>query len=142
MVRNFVLALAAALTLAQPVSAQSPEEELAIIEAVQTHLNAYRSDNLESFVSTFSRDAVLEVGTEKASGHAEIRDFYASSFRGGLDHSIRIVDRAMQDGWVILTTSYIYNDGREACCSESYYFVENGRIAQLYVQFPNRPRPR
>jgi len=130
-------AMAMALALAAPASSQTAQlsdVDVANAQAVQAHVDAYRSGSLERFVATFAEDATVMVGDMVATGHAEIRAFYASNFESN-EHSIQIVESGIVEGRVVITASYHFNNGMEGCCSRSEYEVRDGKIAHLWVTF-------
>ena len=129
----------AATTLAVPASANAPRNyyEQTLVEAVQTHVDVYRSWDLDAFVDTFTEDATVMVDGVAANGHGEIRKFYAANFEAE-PHSIKIIESGIRKGLVYLTISYTFEDGYERCCSYSEYFVKDGKIDYLKVKMTNR----
>ncbi|MEM7689751.1 MAG: nuclear transport factor 2 family protein [Pseudomonadota bacterium] len=126
-------------SLAVPASAGAPRNsyEQAAVEAVQAHVNAYRTWDLDAFMATFAEDATLMLDGNTATGHAEIRRLYAPNFED-IPHSVKILESGVRKGLVNLTISYVFEDGYERCCSYSEYFVEDGKIAYLKVKMTNR----
>lgn len=136
------LILAAAVLAAPtsaPASANAPRNayEEGLVRAVQSHVDTYRSWDLDAFVGTFAEDATVLVDGQAANGHEEIRRFYAANF-ADTPHTIKILESGLSKGLVYLTTSYLFEDGYERCCSYSEYFVKDGKIAYLKVTMTNR----
>ncbi len=131
--------LAAMATLTVPAHANAPRNdyERSLVQAVQSHVDTYRSWDLDAFVDTFTKDAIVMVDGDTATGHAEIRDFYRSNF-ADTAHSVKIIESGMRKGMVYLTISYTFADGMERCCSYSEYYVEDGKISYLKVRMTNR----
>ena len=140
--KNRALAPVAALLdaiLAVPASAEAPRNpyEESLVQAVQSHVDTYRSWNLDAFVGTFAEDATVLVDGQSATGHAEIRRLYAANFADS-PHTVKILESGLRKGLVYLTISYLFEDGYERCCSYSEYFVKDGKIAYLKVTMTNR----
>ena len=133
-----VTALVAAV-LAVPASANAPRNayEESLVQAVQNHVDTYRTWNLDAFVGTFAEDATVLVDGQSATGHEEIRRFYAANFADN-PHTVQIIESGLRKGLVYLTISYLFEDGYERCCSYSEYFVKDDKIAYLKVTMTNR----
>lgn len=131
----------AAATLAAPANANAQRNyyEQTLIEAVQTHVDVYRSWDLDAFVATFEEDATVMIDGEAANGHAEIRQFYQSTFEDD-PHSVQILDAGVRKGLVYLTMSFTFEDGLERCCSYVEYYVKDGKIAYLKAKMSNRTK--
>lgn len=110
--------------------AQNSETDAASVRAVQAHIDAYRSGNLDQFVATFAPDAVVTANGMTAVGRAEIKQMYALNFGPGAP-GIRIDDSGMRGSNVYLSVAYTLTDGSEVCCSYSEYQVVGGKIAYL-----------
>jgi len=138
-IRRGVLAVAALAALAAPSASAQPQNanEQAAIRAVQAHIDAYRSWNLERFVATFAPDATVVANGMTATGHAQIRAFYAKNFED-VPHTIRIVDSAIDGSVVTVTIAYTFADGRERCCSYSEYVASGGKITFLSAAFAKK----
>lgn len=122
---------AAALWSASPAAmAQDEAEPDRAVQAVQAHVDAYRTGNLERFLTTFAPDAVVVANGVVATGRNEIRELYRMNFIPGAP-SIRIVESGKEGETVYLTIAYTFADGGERCCSYSQYTVRNGRIVYL-----------
>lgn len=129
----------AAATLAAPASANAPRTyyEQTLVEAVQTHIDVYRSWDLDAFVDTFQEDAVVMVDGEAAKGHAQIRQFYQSTFDDE-PHTVQVLESGVRRGLVHLTMSFTFDDGLERCCSYVEYYVKDGKVAYLKAKMSNR----
>ncbi|GMN02750.1 nuclear transport factor 2 family protein [Erythrobacter sp. MTPC3] len=125
----FVAAVPAAVS-APMAMAQENAADAASIRAVQAHVDAYRSGNLDRFVATFAPDAVVTANGMTAVGRAQIKQMYALNFGPGAP-GIRIDDSGMSGGNVYLSVAYTFADGTEVCCSYSEYQVKGGKIASL-----------
>ena len=64
---------------AQPASALA-EDANAQIAVIQAHMDAYRSGNIDRFVATFSKDAVVCANGYVAIGRDQIKVLYALNF--------------------------------------------------------------
>ena len=114
-----------------PSVASTPApEEVAKIEVVQRHVDAYRSGNLDRFVATFAPDAEVYANGIVANGRAEIRALYAANFAAGAP-SIRIHDSGISGDMVFLSVGYVFANGEEVCCSFSEYEVVGEEISYL-----------
>ncbi|MHA7818912.1 MAG: nuclear transport factor 2 family protein [Erythrobacter sp.] len=102
------------------------------VAAVQSHVDAYRSGNLDRFVATFTPDAEVYGNGLVARGRGEIRALYRSNFAPGAP-SIRIHGSEVSGEFVYLTIGYILSNGDELCCSYSEYAVTDGKISYLAV---------
>ncbi len=123
--------------LAEQVDSNAPAadsaemaEMRARVAAVQAHVDAYRSGNLDRFVATFTPDAEVHANGMVAVGREQIRALYAANFAPGAP-SIRIDDSGVNGQFVYLSVGYIFADGQEMCCSYSEYEVSGGKIAYL-----------
>ena len=112
----------------QPVAQQAQDE--ARIAAVQRHVDAYRSGNLDQFVATFTPDAEVYANGMVARGQNEIRELYRLNFQPGAP-KIRIHDSGIAGNFVYLSVGYVTSDGQEICCSYSEYEVRDGKISYL-----------
>lgn len=135
------LVILAAATLAVPANAGAPRNyyEQTLVEAVQTHVDVYRSWDLDAFVETFAPDATVMIDGKAANGHAEIRQSYASTFEDD-PHTVQILESGVRKGLVYLTMSFTFEDGKERCCSYIEYYVKDGKIAYLKAKMSNRPK--
>lgn len=115
---------------AAAVDSAEEAEARARIAAVQAHVDAYRSGNLDRFVATFTPDAEVYANGMVAVGREQIRALYAANFAPGAP-SIRIDDSGINGELVFLSVGYVFADGREMCCSLSEYEVSDGKIAYL-----------
>ncbi len=110
--------------------ATASQEDIARVAAVQAHVDAYRSGDLDAFVATFTPDAQVFANNERATGHQEIRALYALNFAPGAPR-LRIHETWINDGLVYLTIGYVFESGEEMCCSYSEYEVRDGKISYL-----------
>ncbi|MBV7259588.1 nuclear transport factor 2 family protein [Erythrobacter crassostreae] len=126
---------AAAMMVAAPVAmAQENTQTPGAARAVQGHVDAYRSGNLERYVRSFAPNAVVTMnGVVLANGHAEIRALYRLNFAEGAP-KIRIDDSGVNRDRVYLSVAYVFADGSEQCCSYSEYLVSGGKITRLDTQ--------
>lgn len=119
---------------AQPLAVQqeaAPDPVLAArFAAVQRHVDAYRSGDLDRFVATFTPDAEVRANGMIARGHNEIRALYALNFQPGAP-GIRVTESGVSGNKVVLSVAYVQDTGEEVCCSLSEYEVRNGRISFL-----------
>lgn len=97
---------------------------------VQRHVDAYRSGDLDRFVATFAHNATVNVNGVEVTGHSRIHAMYREKVKEGAP-SIRIAESGIDNGVVYLTVSYVFEDGREECCSYSEYTVVDGKIVYL-----------
>ncbi|MFL0357043.1 nuclear transport factor 2 family protein [Erythrobacter sp. GH1-10] len=129
--RSAMIPAAAAMLFATPaVFAQQDDAQAAKARAVQEHVDAYRSGDLDRFVSTFTADATVVANGIVASGRQEIRALYSYNFVPGAPR-VEIVESGMNGDRVYITVSYVFEDGGERCCSYSEYTVKGGKIARL-----------
>lgn len=143
--RKQVMSLAAtAAVLSLPVSAQDHmveargsgsemvdiEEANGRIAAIQRHIDAYRSGNLDTFVSTFTPDAVVRADGFVAIGHDQIKALYELNFEPGAPE-IRVHDSGIDGDKVTVSVGYVFANGQEICCSVSEYEVRNGRVSAM-----------
>ena len=112
-----------------PADAQTAQNE-AKVAAVQAHVDAYRSGDLDRFVATFTPDAEVHANGMVARGHDEIRAFYRLNF-GPQAPEIKIIDSGFAGEFVLLTAGYTFSNGSELCCSYSEYEVRDGKISYL-----------
>ena len=108
----------------------SLEQANARIAAVQAHLDAYRSGDLDRFVATFAPDAVVHSTGMVAVGHKQIRAFYALNFEAGAPR-VQILDNGVDGDVIWMSAGYVFPNGDEMCCSLSEYQVRNGKISFL-----------
>jgi|GEM_PF-2965820 len=100
------------------------------IAAVQTHIDAYRSGDLDQFVATFTKDAVVRVDGFVAIGHEQIKALYALNFEPDAP-ILRVYDSGVDGELVRVSIGYVFADGQEICCSASEYEVTNGKVSFL-----------
>lgn len=130
--------LAVSLSLfaaAMPVSAEektpaSVEQANARIAAVQAHIDAYRSGDLDRFVATFAKDAEVHAMGMTAIGHRQIKEIYRMNFQPG-SPSVQIYDNGIDGDMIWVSAGYVFPNGEEMCCSLSEYRVEGGKISFL-----------
>ena len=125
-----ILAAAAMLVSSPAAIAQPGEDDEAKARAVQAHVDAYRSGNLDRFVATFTPDATVVANGIVANGRDQIAALYTLNFAPGAPR-IRVVDSGITGERVFLSISYTFPGGGERCCSYSEYVVKNGKIAYL-----------
>lgn len=118
---------------ATEMSSNDIEAANARIAAVQAHLDAYRSGNLDRFVATFAEDAEVHSHGIVAVGHAQIKAFYRLNFQPG-SPELRVLDNGVDGEVVWLSAGYVYSNGEEMCCSFSEYQVRSGKISFLRSQ--------
>ncbi len=115
----------------EAASQTAPDAQtLARISAVQNHVNAYRSRNMDRFIATFTPDAEVHANGLVAVGHDEIRAFYRLNFAPGAP-TIRIDDSGVSGQYVFLSVGYVMLDGTEMCCSYSEYEITNGKVSYI-----------
>ena len=112
------------------------------IAAVERQLAAYRAGDLDQFVASFTKDAIVRADGFVAIGHEQIRALYALNFEPGAPR-IRVRETALENGKVVLTLAYISaaeegageeageGRGEEWCCSTAEYEVTNGKVSFL-----------
>ena len=108
------------------------------IAAVERQLAAYRAGDLDQFVASFTKDAIVRADGFVAIGHEQIRALYALNFEPGAPR-IRVRETALENGKVVLTLAYISaagegageEAGEEWCCSTAEYEVTNGKVSFL-----------
>ena len=122
-------ALSAEEPAQEPATAVDPQAA-ARIEAVQRHVDAYRSRNLDRFVATFTPDAEVYANGMVARGHEEIRALYRLNFTPGAP-SIKVHESGLSGNFVYLSVGYVLSSGEEMCCSYSEYEVRDGKISYL-----------
>lgn len=98
--------------------------------AVQAHVDAYRSGDLNRFVSTFTKDAVVRADGYVAIGHDQIKALYSLNFEPGAP-SIRVHESGVDGDLVYLKVGYVFESGEEMCCSYSEYQISDGRVSFL-----------
>ena len=113
-----------------PGPAQSVDELNAKLAVVQAHIDAYRSGDIDEFVETFSKDAVVRVDGFVAIGHDQIKALYALNFAPGAP-TLRIYESGTHGELVQVSIGYIFADGQEICCSVSEYEVTHGKVSFL-----------
>ncbi|MEM7779711.1 MAG: nuclear transport factor 2 family protein [Pseudomonadota bacterium] len=130
-------ALGAAAAFTLPVHAERPSaqpvaqvQSASDFEAVQRHVDAYRSGDIDQFVATFSPDAVVRADGFVAMGRAQIRALYELNFEPGAPQ-LRIHESYQSDGKIVLRIGYVMPDGQEFCCSVSEYEVTDGKVSAL-----------
>lgn len=112
------------------VTHASTSEANARIAVVQAHIDAYRSGDLDQFVATFAKDAVVRADGFVAIGHEQIKALYALNFEPGAP-GIRIHESVIDGEVVRVSIGYVFADGQEMCCSASEYEVTNGKVSFL-----------
>jgi len=122
--------VASAETQPQTETATADPQTVARIAAVQRHVDAYRSGNLDRFVATFTRDAEVHANGMVAVGHDQIRALYRLNFAPGAP-SIRIQESGLSGEYVFLSVGYVMENGEEICCSYSEYEVTDGKVSYL-----------
>ena len=83
------------------------------IAAVERQLAAYRAGDLDQFVASFTKDAIVRADGFVAIGHEQIRALYALNFEPGAPR-IRVRETALENGKVVLTLAYITGAGESA----------------------------
>lgn len=111
----------------QPASVADANARIAVVQA---HIDAYRSGNIDRFVATFAKDAVVRADGFVAVGHDQIKALYALNFEPGAP-SIRVHDSGVAGDIVQVSVGYVFADGQEVCCSLSEYEVTNGKVSFL-----------
>lgn len=111
-----------------PASAEEEARAQEMADAVQRHVDAYRSGDLDRFVATFTRDAEVHSGDMVSVGQSEIRAAYAMGFQLGFPQ-IFITESGVVGDRVYLMIGYIFPDGEEICCTRSEYWVRDGKIS-------------
>ncbi|EAQ29560.1 lysyl-tRNA synthetase [Erythrobacter sp. NAP1] len=130
-------AIAPAIALAQePVqkaseTASAEAQQAAKIAAIQRHVDAYRSGDLDAFVATFAPDAIVRADGFVAMGRDQIRALYELNFIPGAPQ-LKVLDSGVNGENIYLSVSYVFEGGQEMCCSYSEYEVRaDGKIAFL-----------
>ena len=108
----------------------SEAEVTARMAAVQRHVDAYRSGNLDRFVATFTPDAEVYANGMVARGRSEIRALYSLNFAPDAP-KLSIHDSGISGDFVYLSAGYILPGGEEVCCSYSEYEVRDGKISYI-----------
>jgi len=98
--------------------------------AVQRHVDAYRSGDIDRFLATFTSDATVTVNGVTFAGRAEFKKAYALNFRPGAP-KIEIVDSGMSGPNIYITSLFRRPDGSEICCAYEEYTVRDGKIARI-----------
>lgn len=93
----------------EDVSAPDPEAA-ARLAAVERHVDAYKSGNLDRFVATFTPDAQVYGNGMVATGHKEIRNLYRLNFASGAPR-IRVESIEYTDQFVFIMVAYLMNNG-------------------------------
>lgn len=136
---RFILAMSVfglcVLAATMPASAEqqtpaSVEQANARIAAVQAHIDAYRSGDLDRFVATFAKDAEVHAMGMTAIGHRQIKEIYRMNFQPG-SPSLQIYDNGMDGDMIWVSAGYVYPNGEQMCCSLSEYRVQDGKISFL-----------
>lgn len=112
------------------MSSASVSEANARIAAVQAHIDAYRTGNIDRFVATFTKDAVVRTDGFEAVGHEQIKALYALNFQPGAP-AVKVHGSGVDGEAVIVSIGYVLEDGQEICCSTSYYEITNGKVSFL-----------
>ena len=131
----------AALAASSAAGAENPQQQTPVaqnsdaalnddVRALQRHLDAYRSGDLDRFVATFAPDAVVRADGFVAIGHDQIKALYSLNFVPGAP-TIRVHDRGLNGERIYISVGYVFEDGQEMCCSYSEYEITNGRISFL-----------
>lgn len=115
---------------ASEMSPASVTEANARIAAVQANVDAYRTGNIDRFVATFTKDAVVRADGFEAVGHDQIKALYALNFEPGAP-KVRIHGSGIDGEAVVVSIGYVLEDGQEICCSNSYYEITNGKVSFL-----------
>jgi len=115
---------------APEMSPASVSETNARIAAVQAHIDAYRTGNIDRFVATFTKDAVVRTDGFEAVGHDQIKALYALNFEPGAP-AIRVYGSGVDGEAIVVSIGYVLEDGQEICCSNSYYEITNGKVSFL-----------
>ena len=115
---------------APQLSSASVSEANARIAAVQAHIDAYRTGNIDRFVATFTKDAVVRTDGFEAVGHEQIKALYALNFQPGAP-ALKVYGSGVDGEAVIVSIGYVLEDGQEICCSNSYYEITNGKVSFL-----------
>lgn len=119
-----------------PADTPAPADDTAArIAAVQRHVDAYRSGDIDRFVATFTPDAQVFAMGLSATGHKKIRSLYRLNF-GPSAPAIRIVSSDANEHFVFLEAAYVMKNGEEICCSFSEYEVRDGKISYLSSSAP------
>ncbi len=110
----------------------APQQAMSDAAVVQAHVDAYRTGDINAFLATFAKDAIVEGLGITANGHAEIRKLYALNFAPG-GPKLKIVESGMSGPNVYLINGHVFGDGRELCCGYSEFTIENGKIIYVAV---------
>ena len=105
-------------------------EARAKVAALQNHVDAYRSGDIDAFVATFSKDAVVRANGYVAVGREQIRALYALNFTPGAP-TIRIHESGFSGENLYLRVGYVLEDGQEMCCSYSEFEITDGKVSFL-----------
>ncbi|AWW74257.1 hypothetical protein CD351_07415 [Erythrobacter sp. KY5] len=106
-------------------------QQAAKIAAIQRHVDAYRSGDLDAFVATFAPDAVVRADGFVAMGREQIRALYELNFIPGAPQ-LKVHESGVKGENVFLSLGYVFEGGREMCCSYSEYEITNdGKVAFL-----------
>lgn len=98
--------------------------------AIERHIEAYRSGNLDRFVATFAPDAEVYANGLTARGRAQIRDLYRLNFAPGAP-KIRIESIEIGERYIFVSAGFVLPDGSEMCCSISEYEIVDGQVTYL-----------
>ncbi len=123
-----LLAALASLAVAPSAFAQASPQTV-----VQRNVDAYRSGDLDRFVSTFAHDATVVFNGVEVNGQAQIHNIYRLNFEAGAP-DIRIEESSMDGNRIFLRIAYVFADGSVACCSFSEYTIVDGKIAYLRAE--------
>ncbi len=112
---------------AAEVSTSTEQERIAAVEA---HIEAYRSGDIDRFIATFTPDAEVYSNGIVAKGRDEIRALYRLNFQPGAP-KVEIQDCDASGQFVFVSVAYVFSDGREICCSVSEFEVRDGKISYI-----------
>lgn len=135
----FLVSGAMALAFGSLAAAQAPaasdeqrrqEASAEDAAAVQRHVDAYRSGDINRFLATFTSDATVTVNGVTFAGRAELKKAYALNFRPG-SPKIEIIESGMSGPNIYITSLFRRSDGSEICCAYEEYTVHDGKIAKI-----------
>ncbi|MEE4208342.1 MAG: nuclear transport factor 2 family protein [Parvularcula sp.] len=137
--RQFNLIIAAAVIAVLPAAATAqadispasvavdanPQER---IDAIERHIDAYRSGDLDAFVDTFTPDAIVRADGFVAIGREQIKRLYELNFAPGAP-ALKVHGKGIEGDVVTVSHGYILADGQELCCAVSEYKIVDGRVS-------------
>ena len=101
------------------------------IAAVQRHVDAYRSGDLDRFVATFAHDAIVRADGFVAMGRPQIRAMYELNFLPG-SPALKVYESGIKGKNVYLSLGYVLESGQELCCSYTEYEINaEGKVSFL-----------